>query len=206
MLGRRISARQPPPTCLLELRRALLDGWCDIPQDQIDNLTFNMHKRLHVLDVNRGRTDNRNVLAVVVGKEDSNFYKLANENGSLKQLYTRNQFVICKEKLLSIDEIYFQEMSLREAAAANSRSGGQGYKRANSPSVLTLPVSVRERFSLNCLAHFPFFVVALWTTFPKSTNNAPAVSRIGNWLLKERISGTVWPFLTLWHRGPPTLL
>ncbi|GFX77382.1 transposable element Tcb1 transposase [Trichonephila clavipes] len=28
MLGRRIAARQPPPTCLPELRRALLDEWC----------------------------------------------------------------------------------------------------------------------------------------------------------------------------------
>ncbi|GFS70563.1 DDE_3 domain-containing protein [Trichonephila clavipes] len=38
MLGRRMTARQPPPTCLRELRRALLDEWCNIPQDQIDNL------------------------------------------------------------------------------------------------------------------------------------------------------------------------
>ncbi|GFV66495.1 transposable element Tcb2 transposase [Trichonephila clavipes] len=36
MLGRRIAARQPPPTFLPELRRALLDEWCNIPQDQID--------------------------------------------------------------------------------------------------------------------------------------------------------------------------
>ncbi|GFX86683.1 transposable element Tcb1 transposase [Trichonephila clavipes] len=38
MLGRQIVARQPPPTCLPELRRALLDEWCNILQDQIDNL------------------------------------------------------------------------------------------------------------------------------------------------------------------------
>ncbi|GFX89075.1 transposable element Tcb1 transposase [Trichonephila clavipes] len=37
MLGRRIAARQLPPTCLPELRRALLNVWCSIPQDQIDN-------------------------------------------------------------------------------------------------------------------------------------------------------------------------
>ncbi|GFV98639.1 transposable element Tcb2 transposase [Trichonephila clavipes] len=42
MLGRRIAARQPPPTCLPELRRALLDEWCNIPQDQIDNLILRM--------------------------------------------------------------------------------------------------------------------------------------------------------------------
>ncbi|GFT58831.1 hypothetical protein TNCV_184881 [Trichonephila clavipes] len=38
MLCRRIAAHQAPPTCLPELWRALLDEWCNIPQDQIDNL------------------------------------------------------------------------------------------------------------------------------------------------------------------------
>ncbi|GFU13678.1 uncharacterized protein TNCV_939181 [Trichonephila clavipes] len=45
MLGRRIAARQPPPTCLSELRRTLLDEWCNFPQDQIDNLIFSMPRR-----------------------------------------------------------------------------------------------------------------------------------------------------------------
>ncbi|GFW27494.1 glutamate receptor ionotropic, kainate 1 [Trichonephila clavipes] len=45
MLGRRIAARQPPPACLPELRRALLDEWCNVPQDQIDNLILSMTRR-----------------------------------------------------------------------------------------------------------------------------------------------------------------
>ncbi|GFU64308.1 transposable element Tcb1 transposase [Trichonephila clavipes] len=45
MLGRRISPLQPPPTVLPELRRALLDEWCNIPQDQIDNLILRMSRR-----------------------------------------------------------------------------------------------------------------------------------------------------------------
>ncbi|GFX36467.1 DDE_3 domain-containing protein [Trichonephila clavipes] len=48
VLGRRIAARQPPPTCLSELRRALLDEWCNIPQDQIDNLILSMRRRCAV--------------------------------------------------------------------------------------------------------------------------------------------------------------
>ncbi|GFW61380.1 hypothetical protein TNCV_4136971 [Trichonephila clavipes] len=47
MLGRQIAARQPPPTCLSELRRALLDEWCHIPQDQIDNLKLSRPRRLN---------------------------------------------------------------------------------------------------------------------------------------------------------------
>ncbi|KFM59399.1 Transposable element Tcb1 transposase, partial [Stegodyphus mimosarum] len=42
MLGRRVAVCQPPPTCLSELRRALLLEWCNIPQDQIDNLILSM--------------------------------------------------------------------------------------------------------------------------------------------------------------------
>ncbi|KFM73077.1 Transposable element Tcb1 transposase, partial [Stegodyphus mimosarum] len=45
MLGRRVAARQSPPTCLPELRRALLFEWCNILQDQIDNLILSMNRR-----------------------------------------------------------------------------------------------------------------------------------------------------------------
>ncbi|GFU93947.1 DDE_3 domain-containing protein [Trichonephila clavipes] len=43
--GRRIAARQLPPTGLPELRMPLLDEWCNIPQDQIDNLILSMSRR-----------------------------------------------------------------------------------------------------------------------------------------------------------------
>ncbi|GFV97816.1 transposable element Tc3 transposase [Trichonephila clavipes] len=38
MLCRRIASRQPSPTCLPELQRALLDEWCNIPQDDTQHL------------------------------------------------------------------------------------------------------------------------------------------------------------------------
>lgn len=87
------------------------------PPVQIDDTV-----RIQSSDVDHGRTDAGKVLAVVVGMEDSDFYKLANKNGILKQLYTHNQFEICKDKLLSIDEISCQEMSLRDATAGSLRS------------------------------------------------------------------------------------
>ncbi|GFW00755.1 transposable element Tcb1 transposase [Trichonephila clavipes] len=46
MLCRRIATRQSPPTCLRKLQRALLDEWCNIPQDQMDNLILSMPRRL----------------------------------------------------------------------------------------------------------------------------------------------------------------
>ncbi|GFV85024.1 transposable element Tcb1 transposase [Trichonephila clavipes] len=55
MLGRRIAAREPPPTCLPELRRALLDQWCNIPQDQIDNWLLSMSRRFKACIASSGR-------------------------------------------------------------------------------------------------------------------------------------------------------
>ncbi|GFX82629.1 transposable element Tcb1 transposase [Trichonephila clavipes] len=55
MPGRRIAARQPPPTCLPELRRALLDEWCNIPQDEIDNLVLRMPRRCKACIASSGR-------------------------------------------------------------------------------------------------------------------------------------------------------
>ncbi|GFS84074.1 ATP-binding cassette sub-family G member 1 [Trichonephila clavipes] len=49
MLGRRIAARQHPPTCLPKLWRTLLDEWCNIPQDQIDNLILSMPRRYNLV-------------------------------------------------------------------------------------------------------------------------------------------------------------
>ncbi|GFT63550.1 transposable element Tc3 transposase [Trichonephila clavipes] len=63
MLGRRIAARQPPPTCLTELRRALLDEWCNILQDQIDSLILSMPKRFVLFNVQIDKTVKSNTLS-----------------------------------------------------------------------------------------------------------------------------------------------
>ncbi|GFY20702.1 uncharacterized protein TNCV_1119361 [Trichonephila clavipes] len=44
-----------PPTCLPELQRALLDEWCNIPQDQIDNLILSMPRRCKACIASSGR-------------------------------------------------------------------------------------------------------------------------------------------------------
>ncbi|GFV94702.1 DDE_3 domain-containing protein [Trichonephila clavipes] len=55
MLDRRIAAHQLSPTCLPELWRALLDEWCHIPQDQIDNLILSMPRRCKACIASSGR-------------------------------------------------------------------------------------------------------------------------------------------------------
>ncbi|GFV44267.1 DDE_3 domain-containing protein [Trichonephila clavipes] len=54
-LGRGIASRQPLLNCLPELRRALLDEWCNIPQDQIDNLILSMPRRCNACIASSGR-------------------------------------------------------------------------------------------------------------------------------------------------------
>ncbi|GFT19073.1 DDE_3 domain-containing protein [Trichonephila clavipes] len=55
MVGRRIAAHQSPPTCLPELWRALLDEWCNILQDQIDNLILSMPRQCKACIASPGR-------------------------------------------------------------------------------------------------------------------------------------------------------
>ncbi|GFU74401.1 transposable element Tcb1 transposase [Trichonephila clavipes] len=55
MLGRRIAARQLPPTCLPEVRSVLLDEWYNIPQDQIDNWILSMPRRCRASIASSGR-------------------------------------------------------------------------------------------------------------------------------------------------------
>ncbi|GFV56953.1 epithelial splicing regulatory protein 1 [Trichonephila clavipes] len=55
MLGRRIAARQPPPICLPEFRRALFNEWCNIPQDQIDNFVLSMPRHCKACIASSGR-------------------------------------------------------------------------------------------------------------------------------------------------------
>lgn len=81
-------------------------------------------------EVDRGKTDARNLLYVVVAKnEEKQLYQLGTKTGKLKQYYTRNEFDVCKQKFLSIEEVPNEEKSLREIVSQVSLTGGQGYKR-----------------------------------------------------------------------------
>lgn len=88
----------------------------------------------------------RNVFVNVAGIEDSDFYKSVNKNGNLKQLFTSNQLTMCKEKLISMEEILTQQILLREAASANLKSGGQAIHAVTAKtSVPRLNVAVKAR-------------------------------------------------------------
>ncbi|GFW72757.1 transposable element Tcb1 transposase [Trichonephila clavipes] len=55
MLGRRIAARQPPSHLSTGTSEGMLDEWCNIPRDQIDNLIFSMPRRCKACIASSGR-------------------------------------------------------------------------------------------------------------------------------------------------------
>ncbi|XP_022177516.1 uncharacterized protein LOC111038638 [Myzus persicae] len=87
--------------------------------------------RIRVPDVDQGRMDPQNILAVVVAV-DNEFYTLGTKESVLNQLYTRNKFAVCKENILTPEEVATdQSVSLRKASTSISQTGGQGYLRCN---------------------------------------------------------------------------
>jgi hypothetical protein len=79
-----------------------------------------------VPDVDRGRSDFRNIPAVVTEKQNG-MYTLGTKHGCLKQMYSRNQVIPTKCVLVSPDEVTAQQVSLREVARSESLGSGQGY-------------------------------------------------------------------------------
>jgi len=54
-----------------------------------------------------------------------NFYEIGTTERKLQQLYSRNQFTICKEKFVQIEDVPANSISLREAACSFSNLGGR---------------------------------------------------------------------------------
>ncbi|GFY07235.1 transposable element Tcb1 transposase [Trichonephila clavipes] len=89
MLGRRIAALQPLATCLPELWRALLDEWCNIPQDQIDNLILSMPRRCKVITFRWELTDFERVMLVVTRRMRHSLLEIVRKINILRYAMSR---------------------------------------------------------------------------------------------------------------------
>ncbi|XP_064098745.1 uncharacterized protein LOC135209944 [Macrobrachium nipponense] len=77
--------------------------------------------------VDCGRAEFANAKAIITETVDGGTYKLGTKHGLLKQVYSRNQFTLCAEKFMSLEEVIKdREVSLREVAIADSMGHGQG--------------------------------------------------------------------------------
>lgn len=102
-----------------------------VSDKKFPSVTKGVTIRVPIPDVDRGKGDLRNILAVVMDVTEDGFYKIGTANGVLKQLYARSQFTVCKKRLMSVEDVPDQETGLRTAAAAQSCGSGQGFVKCN---------------------------------------------------------------------------
>ena len=98
------------------------------PGDTGDNVA------IKVPMVDRGRGDPRNILGVIIDRNENDLYTIGVKAGVLKTKYTRIDFNLCPQRLIGIDDINQDErVSLREALKKGV-SGGQGYLHCSCAS------------------------------------------------------------------------
>ena len=85
---------------------------------------------LKVPDIDRAKMDPRSIIAVITDIKDEEYYELGTKLGKLKELYARNQYTLCKENFLSIEEVGTEEIIVREVNKL-SLVGGQGFRKCN---------------------------------------------------------------------------
>ena len=86
--------------------------------------------RVYLSEVDRGRCEFPNVLAVVTEVTTEGMFKLATKVGFLNCHYSRNQFEPLPTKHLLLSEVdTSQSRALRTAANSQSQGGGQGFTR-----------------------------------------------------------------------------
>ncbi|KAF0703723.1 SCAN domain-containing protein 3-like, partial [Aphis craccivora] len=84
--------------------------------------------RVPVPDLDKGRGDARNILAVVIEVTDDGYYQLGTKEGLLKSLYSRSQITICQKNLIAIEEVPRENtFALRTIATQQSTGPGQGF-------------------------------------------------------------------------------
>ena len=85
-----------------------------------------------VLAMDRGRGDPRNLWGVIIDVDDNGQYTTACAYRILKGKYSRNQFDVCPQRLLLLDDVNREcTVSLRSTVSKESSTGGQGFVKCN---------------------------------------------------------------------------
>ena len=98
----------------------------NIPGNVGDNVT------VPVPLVDRGRGDSRNIMGVILDRDENDLYRIAVKGGILNGKFSRNQFDLCNQiLLLPTDVCQDKEISLRNAVQHESKCGGPRYLKCN---------------------------------------------------------------------------
>ncbi|CAG5059156.1 unnamed protein product [Parnassius apollo] len=83
-------------------------------------------------DVDKRRGDLRNIIGVILQRNNEGIYKVGTKHGVLQNLYCRTEFDICIQKFLKVGWVkQDMEISLRTIAAKYSVGSGQGFVRCS---------------------------------------------------------------------------
>lgn len=102
-----------------------------VSSKKFEKPTIGQNVIIKIPDIDRAKMDPKSVIAVVTDIKDDEFYELGTKFGKLKALYTINQFTLCKEKFLSVEEVPTKTIYLRAVVKKISLVGGQGFKKCN---------------------------------------------------------------------------
>ena len=90
--------------------------------------------KVRVPDIDRSRFDARNILGVITAIDQNGSYKIGTKFGAIDTSYSRNQFSICHEPVISVEDVLDEEILLLGCARKSSLTGGQGYQRCGCKS------------------------------------------------------------------------
>ncbi|CAL1672264.1 unnamed protein product [Lasius platythorax] len=93
-------------------------------------LQINDNITLSVPTVDRGPLDFNNILGVVTDTKND-VYQIGTKDGILKGWFPRIEIAKSSTNLITMADVPKNVLTLREAAAKQSASGGQGYKKCN---------------------------------------------------------------------------
>lgn len=83
-------------------------------------------------EIDKSKIDPKSLITVVTDIKDDEYYELGTKVGKLAGLYTINQFTVCKETFLNIEDVATDKtVSQRAAIKQLSLVGGQGFKKCN---------------------------------------------------------------------------
>ena len=77
--------------------------------------------------VDKGRGDPRNILGVVLDRDEHDMYKIAVKAGVLSTRYSRNQFDLCPQQLLNVSDVNTEHKITLRQALKSTATGGQGF-------------------------------------------------------------------------------
>lgn len=84
-------------------------------------------------EFDKAKMDPKSLITVVTDIKDDEYYELGTRVGKLAGLYTINQFTLCEENFLNIEDVPTVDKPLTHRTAIKRLSlvGGQGFKRCN---------------------------------------------------------------------------